>query len=351
MATTHISYIQTLGGDYTGFDAWLTGEARDLTYSDEIELAYVNEAFTDEAAGLANITGFTTSPTQYVHYYVDPAYRSGPKRDASKYEITRASSTAPRVQISDDHAIFEGVQSNNTYTGSASSTVYYAATTCDGWAVFKSCFGSTSRTGSTYPAFPFQAQTPSTATTYFINCVGVSYSTNSIHATFVNNCTAGGAVYFDSCTAGGAARYGFFAYSGKATPYYKNCYSGGTSTQDFLNHTSAGSFTYCYSEDSSATTYCSDGSCSGSIAYSTANFTSVTASSEDLSLVVGSALRNNGSAAGGSWPRNYTDDIFEVTRSAWDIGAYEYPAAAASGIGWKLAGARPALAANGGLAG
>jgi len=60
----------------------------------------------------------------------------------------------------------------------------------------------------------------------------------------------------------------------------------------------------------------------GSIAYSTANFTSVTVDSEDLSLVAGSALID---AASGS---SETIDILGASRSTPDNGAYEFIAAA-----------------------
>jgi hypothetical protein len=64
-----------------------------------------------------------------------------------------------------------------------------------------------------------------------------------------------------------------------------------------------------------------------SIAYSTANFTNVTAGSQDLHIPSGSALINTGTdTSSESAPLNFTTDIDGENRTvgAWDIGADEY---------------------------
>jgi hypothetical protein len=99
----------------------------------------------------------------------------------------------------------------------------------------------------------------------------------------------------------------------------KNCYLASATPHASYN----GSITI-------TTTYTSDGNGSTPTAvYSTDTFTNVTAGSEDLSLVSGSALIGVGTdlRADATWPFDY--DIIGTTRGAtWDVGAFEYVAPA-----------------------
>ena len=77
------------------------------------------------------------------------------------------------------------------------------------------------------------------------------------------------------------------------------------------------------------------------IAYSTDNFTNVTGGSEDLNLVLGSALIGVGTdTSGGSDPLDFTTDITGTTRTdPWDIGAFKYDAVVPpSGSNYQLGG-------------
>lgn len=69
-----------------------------------------------------------------------------------------------------------------------------------------------------------------------------------------------------------------------------------------------------------------NGTALDNIAWSTANFTNVTAGSVDVALPTGSALKNVGTdTSGDASPFNFTTDITGATRSGtWDIGADEF---------------------------
>jgi hypothetical protein len=65
------------------------------------------------------------------------------------------------------------------------------------------------------------------------------------------------------------------------------------------------------------------------VPFSTAQFTNVTGGSENFRLVSGSYLIDTGTDTSGEGaPLNFTDDIVGTTRSDWDVGAFEYVAAA-----------------------
>ncbi len=157
----------------------------------------------------------------------------------------------------------------------------------------------------------------STGTTYIINSLLYTTLSNSYDALFTDTA---GTIYAYSCTFRGK-RNGVYQTAG--TVVLKNCYASG----DTAAYSGTITQTTCASSDTTA-----GGTALDSIAYSTDNFTNVTAASEDLHLVSGSALIDVGTdTSGESSPLNFTTDIDGDTRSGtWDIGADEYVAAAAA---------------------
>jgi hypothetical protein len=119
--------------------------------------------------------------------------------------------------------------------------------------------------------------------------------------------------YILNCDTVANGTYGVERYSGLAT--LKNVYSGGNGTSDY-NGTIT-SFTTCASSDSTSRT-----GVTPNIAYTTSNFTNVTAGSQDLHLVAGasSTLLTGGTDLSAT----FTKDIDGQTRTApWSIGADE----------------------------
>jgi len=166
----------------------------------------------------------------------------------------------------------------------------------------------------------------------WINCLAYDGSSTGFH------CAAGGTEEVDAinCIAVGNAGDGFYRTNGQwylyncdavhnggwgfNAPYYgfTNCYAGGNTAGDMSS--SNGSGTTCRNADGSQSYTV--------VALSTANFTSVTSGSEDLSLPGGSALIDIGTDlhADAHWvDPDGAKDIIGTARpnGAWDIGAFE----------------------------
>ena len=113
---------------------------------------------------------------------------------------------------------------------------------------------------------------------------------------------------------GGSTATGFATnYSGSTV--YKNCSAFGFTTAAASSGT-APTYNNCYSDVASPPT-----GWTGSIAFSTATFNSITSGSENYRLVSGSALLDVGTTAS-----NASTDIFDISRpqgSAYDIGPHE----------------------------
>jgi len=110
-----------------------------------------------------------------------------------------------------------------------------------------------------------------------------------------------------------------------------NCYAGGNTGDDYgvaTNNPERMVLTTCASSDTTGTATLQE------IDYSVsagAYFTNVTSGSEDVEIGASSELRGEGTdlSADGTYAFDY--DIVGTTRSAWDIGVFEYVAAGGGG--------------------
>lgn len=153
-------------------------------------------------------------------------------------------------------------------------------------------------------------------TATYKNCAGFGATgTNAAGFRALNNGSAGSVTWIN-CIAVANATYGFV---NSVTATAKNCYAGGNTTDAY-----SGTITRTTCMHSSATSFSNS---TGSIAYSTANFTNVTAASEDLHLVSGSALiaAGTGPASDAAVP---TTDFEGTVRSGatTDIGFDQFSA-------------------------
>lgn len=136
----------------------------------------------------------------------------------------------------------------------------------------------------------------------------------------------GGALYIYNCTSVANGTYGIFAGANRTTTV-KNCYCGGNTTADYLEDTNATlAVTTCYSADGSESTPTAAYSISAG-----AYFINITGGSEDLDIGASSTLRGNGTNLSGDGTYAFNDDVIGTTRSAWDVGAFEYIAPPAEG--------------------
>lgn len=150
----------------------------------------------------------------------------------------------------------------------------------------------------------------------YTNCI--SYG-NSSHGFRVADTGDGANATYYNCIAAANADQGFSLPSGTTTA--RNCYAGGNSSADWSATPGTAS------NNASA-----DGSHGSTVAYSTSSgayFTNVTAGSQNFDIGSSSALRDAGYDLSGT----FTTDILGQTRGAtWDIGPFEYQAAATAGI-------------------
>ena len=146
----------------------------------------------------------------------------------------------------------------------------------------------------------------------------VIYGVSTYDSAFCCGVNNGGSIYLYSCTIIGGT-YGIRTVG--TTIVAKNCYVGGSRTEDYYRGSGTLVKTNCASEDQSAddtsgTDETATNCVAAAVAINTTNFTNVTAGSEDFSLPAGSALIGAGTdTSGDAAPLNFTTDIIGTTRS------------------------------------
>jgi len=98
MTTTNESIVDPndsgagYSADYTSLAGWEAGEQRDLTSSDEIEVALCRTYNGDnDTGGQVYITGWTTSATQYIEIKADTGYECEATPDGDGYTVLQQS--------------------------------------------------------------------------------------------------------------------------------------------------------------------------------------------------------------------------------------------------------------------
>ena len=297
MATTITKTIKSSGGDYTTVAAWEAAQQGDLVALDEI---HVGEIYDVNTTAALTIDGSTTDATRYMVLTVNSANRHAGKWDTA-FQNFQVSSTGAAIANSDDYTRISWVQVRNT-SGSAikssNTGTYIEQVICTGSA------------GSSNHGIDLA----STAT----NCVLTNIIVHGCHNGI--NSSAGTGAVISNCTTVANRRAGISS-SNAAALAVKNHYSGGNTTFNYAEGGSANISSWTFTTSMSSNTESTESGLTNSIAYSTANFTNVTAASEDLHLVTGSALIDVGTDLSGS----FTIDIDGVTRTGtWDVGADEY---------------------------
>lgn len=297
MPTVRTVTVKSSGGDYSSLSSAEAGEQGDLVSLDR-QLDIECYSMSDTAA--VTVNGWTTDATRYVRIFTPSAERHDGKWNTSKYRLELNAAYVAPLTLNEAYTRVEGLQIKQT--GVSGATVQM----CDE-CVLDACivWSSSSTSGGLNTA-----NVAAAAACRLQNSVvmGAGGSTG----------VSGGynrAMNADNCTISGWANG--YSVSGAGGSAARNCYSGNNTGSDY----SGGTLTTCASEDLTGT--------SGlrSIAYSTANFVSVTGGSEDFHLVSGSALIDVGTDLSAT----FTTDIDGATRSGtWDIGADEYAGAAAT---------------------
>lgn len=309
MPTVRTVTVKSSGGDYTSLSAAEAAEQGDLpTLDRQLNI----ECYSMADTTTATIFGWTTDATRYIAIYAPTAERHSGVWDTNKYRLSINASASRPLFIVEDYVRVTGLQIENTHTGGYTSVFVSAVAASPNSSVLLDSL--IIRSGSTVVSAETEGSGVRIAAgaVTLRNCIIYSASLSCIYTEVGSNTPV---VTIDNCTiAGSASAYGVNVSGGTVT--LQNCYSGGNSTDDYN-----GTMTLTTCAHSSATVFTGS---TASIAHSTANFTNVTAGSEDYHLIssASSTLLTGGTDLSGT----FTVDIDGETRSDWSIGADEYVA-------------------------
>jgi parallel beta-helix repeat protein len=299
--------IKSSGGDYTSVVTWESTEQGDLVTADEIR---VGECYDLNQTAVATIDGSTTDATRYLKLTVNPAARHAGvySTAAGKFYWTNAATNQILV-ISDPFTRVEYLQIRNTHATAGEGVIRIDADSV----LVEQCIGWHTAPGAADTAAGVSA-TANGTNARIRNCA--LYSNR--HGIYIN--TAAGCEV-DNCSC--VANVTGVRTTVGVNLVLKNSYMGGNTTRD-LDEGASPNVGWAITTSMASDAQSSETGLTNSIAYSTANFTNVTAGSVDLHLVTGSALIDQGTDLSGS----FTVDMDGVTRTGtWDVSADSYEVA------------------------
>lgn len=284
-----------VGTDYTSLQAWMTAINGLYNSGDTVRAVCRRTGSTDDSqVQIRNLTSGVI-----VEIVSDPAY--------PMYRVVSTSTgTSAMVAFSTSGAsvLVEDLYLSQPNTGTDSAAGYSGlsgSVSTLNRCIIEDCHSTGVRAGG--------------STITLNNCIGINCATGDVNfSTFY--CLSSGTLTCNYCVAVNSQGHGFNHDTGTFTA--NNCYGGGNATNDYDGGITQ---TTCGSSDTTGSAGLQ------SIAWSTANFVNVTAGSEDVQLVSGSALIEEATVIG------ITTDFAGVTRDGTspDIGAYEFvPAASGS---------------------
>lgn len=334
LVTRYVNLSSTPGGDgttnatsgtnraYASLSEWEAAEQTDLVTAGDVHKVICTGGADSTAV---NLTGWTTSTTNYVIIEVDAASRHD-GTPLTGYRLTATVDFGSTLNIQQAGTVIKYLEIHNlgttqnraTTANNADSVEYYgviAKATSSGTATSTKCFAS---------------ESAGLTTTYYYNCLAFEGTTYGFH---VNDFKKG--VYYN-CTSvdnGGAGFIRAGTGTGAGVSVAKNCVAYNNGTQ-FDN---GGSSSYWDQTNSSnnatsdATTTAVPGSTGNVASIASSDFTDV--ANDDYSLASGSSLAEAGTDLTTLWSsRDRTDftvaeeDIIGTTRpqsTNWDIGAFE----------------------------
>jgi hypothetical protein len=299
--------VKSSGGDYTSLNAALAGESGNLVTNTRI-LTIECYAMTDTTSATTG-SGYTTSASYYLHITVPTAERHGGVWNSGKYRLRTTNAYAQTLTIGVSYMRITGMQVLNAATTNGDGAVRLTGTgnASSSSILFDQCLLSTTGTRTGYN----RGVWISSGLVTLRNCVVISSADRAVSMSYGTNAPT---VVLENCVCIGGT-YGVI--QGDSTVTARNCYASGATAA----YSGTMTLTTCASSDATGSTGLQN------VAYSTSTFTSVTAGSEDFSLVSGSALIDTGTDLSAT----FTVDIAGTTRSGtWDVGAFTYTASGGS---------------------
>lgn len=332
--TRFVNPNSTAGGDgttnataganraYVSLSAWEAAQQQDLDTGNNIAECICETGGTADTTAVT-IDGWTTSATDYIDIKTSSGHRHAGVWNTAKYLLEAAPAGTGVLIIAEDFVRLTGLQVRwiNGTPGTNASAVRTSGT-----------FGATAdirvescilREGRYTVRNDGACALLLRNTVIYGNTVGGAVATAASTACVL---TA------ENCTVIGVTN-GIQDAAAAATLVGRNTYAAGTTAFSAMT-----TMTTCASSDTTGSAGLQN------VAHSTANFTNVTAGSEDYHLVTGSALIDVGTDLSGS----FTTDIDGATRSGtWDIGADEFVTAGGTFTATAtLAGGSSTLAAT-----
>lgn len=130
--TVHTSYIRPSGQCtgyspcYNSLSAWEAAQNRDLTASNEIEVAQIGGSWTSADTSSVDINGWTTNATHYIKIYTMPESRHNGKWDTGKYRMERAGDI---IWVREDFIRINGLQFKTMSTSGNPAAINIPAVT------------------------------------------------------------------------------------------------------------------------------------------------------------------------------------------------------------------------------
>lgn len=300
-------------GDYTSLSSWEAGQQKTISSGNrEIAECY---AFSDTTA--LDISGWTTASDASIVIRA----ATGQGHDGTwgtGYRIVSSGGSGFGVLgILEGYVTLERISVTST-DGVATAI---AATGASGVVTISGCLFKGNRDTS-FGAFAIGEGVVNLINTVVLN-------NGNISAIYIyQDGSSAPTAYIYNCAAIAQAGLGYNRAAGTVT--IKNSYGRSTGTV-YSGTITCTTCAHSTSETKTGST--------ASVAYSTANFTNVTSTTEDLKLVSGSALINAGTDLSGDANYAFSTDFDGTTRSGtWDIGFDEY--VAASSVVGPLIGGR-----------
>lgn len=302
---------------YTTLQAAVAAKAANLTGAGPI--TFLCRASTGAAdATQVLVDGYTTTATDYIEIKGDPNEATGRCTgiwDTSRYRLSVADNEA--LFVLEEYARVDGIQIEMSSQSSNTVLTSWSTETTNDLRL-SNCILRGAGT-----AVVTRLVTTSDPITIW-NCLFCNVGTNGGSSAL----ELGENASLYNCTVIGDVPNGNGIKLMAGTCTCKNVYACGYPNYAFFANGQTFALTNCASSD---TTAGSSNGCVSNVACSTDNFISVTAGNADyLKPKAGGALEAAGAAPGGSAPLNYTTDIAGTTVSTWDIGAFNYPDAAAA---------------------
>ena len=306
------------GYDYDSLYDWEAAEQGDLTgVRDEIAVAKCRcTGGTADSTAVA-LDGWTTSATQYIKIWTDPAesYRhSGKYETGTTYRLVVSAEYGITLSVAESYVLIDGLICKNTNAnGHDTILIDPLATSANSLIKILNCvIVGGLRAAQGYGVRQIDGQLLMVNTVIYgaaVNGYLSNYAANGPPIANIYNCI--------SCSNGGNG----FTVRDEATASIKNCYAGNNGSDDF----SGKARTTCASEDATGSTGLQ------SIAYSISAgtyFTNLTAGSEDFSIGASSSLIGVGTNLYNDAVYSFQTDILGTDRggsgASWDIGAFEY---------------------------